>query len=308
MALSTTTGIATDNLDLLDAIRVFALAQGWTVNKYEAVGSDQRLHLSKSGVYVNFLAEASTAKIKLYGSTGYDGGELWDAQPGGPDWGYGADYATTNAISPGGFAYRLIANSSPDYVYAIAEPSAGLYKHILFGSLAKCGGWTGGAFAAGAYWESNAGEGGSHNSPPFDSGHVQLTYGGYSHVRAQSEWKRFTSSDQGYDFRLAHSPVRAEVGGAGDPNILDTFSFALGTSALNSQTLLWPMHIVCELISGNWFYAGTVPGLRFVRLENLTSGQVITLGSEDWLVTPLIRRGTAATPNSGYEGLAYRIS
>jgi len=330
MALATTTGVAADHLALLDAIRVFALAQGWTVNLNTSVGSDQRLHISKSGVYINLYAgtwteynrdstgsQVSTPGIAFYASTGFDGGEAWDAQPGAPDWGdSNKQTAHTNDIRPGPFAYRLVADSSPDYLYAIAEVDPGIYKHLLFGSLDKCGAWTGGDFCAGASWACYSpyiNDGRSvYHSPPFDSQLIHSDYGaGPSHLRAESEWKRFWGT-AGAGWHRAGSVVRAEVAGvtsAGDPNLFDLFRYALNAAALNGQTELSPLHVWAEKASGNWFYAGTVPGVRSVRMDALISGQVITIGSDDWLIVPLIQRnGASGTPNSYTEGLAYRIS
>ena len=60
------TGTATDHDDLLNIIRVFAVAQGWTQNGWSVVGSGHRLHLEKSGQFDDFeKVDKDTVKFTL---------------------------------------------------------------------------------------------------------------------------------------------------------------------------------------------------------------------------------------------------
>ena len=45
-------GSASNATDLLDKLRVFLVAQGWTQNKWEAISGGYRLHLNKNSVFV----------------------------------------------------------------------------------------------------------------------------------------------------------------------------------------------------------------------------------------------------------------
>jgi len=104
-------GIATDQDDLLDKLRAFALAQGWTINSFandtstydRDSTSGKRLHISKNGMYFN-MRSSDGANVfdvgtlintnywrywRLYGiavngSTGYSGASSWENQPGAP--------------------------------------------------------------------------------------------------------------------------------------------------------------------------------------------------------------------------------
>jgi hypothetical protein len=81
------TGSASGVAQLLDALRVFLLAQGWTVNLFGDDGAGKRLHVQKgSDTFVNFraavgefmgsadLENASTNNaLWMNGSTGYNG-------------------------------------------------------------------------------------------------------------------------------------------------------------------------------------------------------------------------------------------
>jgi hypothetical protein len=52
---------------------------------------------------------------------------------------------------------------------------------------------------------------------------------------------------------------------------------------------------------------GQPPHLRWVRLDHLQPRDVITIGTEQWMTFPVIRRdGGVGQPNSGRLGIAYR--
>lgn len=104
-------GISTDQDDLLDDFRSFALAEGWTINSFindtstynRSSTSGKRLHISKNGMFFNFrssdganIFDAGTLEstsrwddwrvygIGVNGSTGYNAGNSWENQPGSP--------------------------------------------------------------------------------------------------------------------------------------------------------------------------------------------------------------------------------
>ena len=83
------TGTATSPQDLLDKFRIFAAAQGWTVNRWTAEDSGQALCISKNGNYFNFNSttsqtvringgNTSCTGIRMNGSDSYDSGLAWD--------------------------------------------------------------------------------------------------------------------------------------------------------------------------------------------------------------------------------------
>ena len=88
------TGTATGATDLLDKLRLFAIAQGWTVNRWVSWTSGYELCLQKGSAYfnlrscqngsllVNGSTQSSKYGITLNGSDGYAGGSAWDRQPG----------------------------------------------------------------------------------------------------------------------------------------------------------------------------------------------------------------------------------
>lgn len=99
------TGSYVDANDLLDKIRLKGIAEGWIVNKYEAIGLGDRLHMNKGSVYMNFRSTLNDVEftnnigsrygVASYLGTGYDGGQDWDKQPGN----------TFDGVLLGGFLY-----------------------------------------------------------------------------------------------------------------------------------------------------------------------------------------------------------
>lgn len=158
------TGTATSATDLLDKLRIFLVANGWTQNGDAADGTGRRVHLSKSGVFVNLRSFADEqgvyfgnngtggvghAGIALNSGTAYSGAAAWENQTGVPVTISGANRLTsvmamnTGAIS----AYYMFCDATGDNVCLVALRSAGVYAHLFFGvTVTKGNTWTGGAY------------------------------------------------------------------------------------------------------------------------------------------------------------------
>ena len=103
--MSYETNTSTGPNDLIDKLRIFLLAEGWTVNLFAAIGAGYRLHVQKTAsddtvMYFNFrsaIAETGVTLITednvtgangtvtgllINGSTGYNVGEIWHHQTG----------------------------------------------------------------------------------------------------------------------------------------------------------------------------------------------------------------------------------
>ena len=92
---------------------------------------------------------AEVTGLCLYGSTGYDGGLVWDLQPGGTlngalSWGVTMTELSTTAIP----AYYFFQDG--DTVTVVVEYTAGKYQWFCFGCLEKQGVYTGGQFFSGS--------------------------------------------------------------------------------------------------------------------------------------------------------------
>lgn len=310
------TGVSASVDDLLNAIRVFAVANGWTQNGYAVDGDGYRLHLQKGAQFVDmrsggvsgfgYVGGTTTHSpwpaIRLYGSTGYNGASAWDAQPG-----RAANGAVSNDMGDGPMTYWLF--TAADAVYCVAEVVPGIFKHLAFGLINKICTFTGGAFVCGAGWYSYIANSSIHTSNyqshrlPFDAG---CQSSGSCQLRADIDG----NTDYWFDFK------RDRVAGAARSVLrdrpaygpaLNDWQFDRSPSVLNGQNILQHLHCFVWRPGGNWSLLGWPPGLRLVNLSSLAPKQEITIGPETWMVFPVIQKnGANYTPNSDVLGYAYR--
>lgn len=289
------TGTANSPDDLLDKLRLFAAAQGWTVNAWTVDAGFHRLHLEKSGQWVNLHSFADY--IEIIGSTGYSAGSAWNAQPGT------GTSARSNAMPGPYVAYHFFAGT--DTLYTAVESTPGIFKHLAFGMIEKTCTFTGGAYVGAVYWEQSA----SYIDSPdhyghyslFDSDAQSLLYN--ASIRADidakvNNWMRFTyvtsgnyakSGDRGGSYNLLWG-LRANT-----PN------------AFNGLTPIFPFYVFVERPSVLYSPVGYAKDLRSVNMSSLTPGETITLGADQWMVFPIAQKnGPNDTPNSGLYGYAYK--
>lgn len=162
------TGSVPTLLSLIDAVRVFAVANGWTNNLYATQGAGKRLHLSKNGIFANFRAcvnenpyvYQSTEDVEgisdPYGlwfnvSTGFDAGLDWYKQPNAP-FVYTNPPTNTNKQYQhagicglnGALTYYLF--SFDNCFYLVIEKPAGVFHWLGFGNARRVADWNGGLF------------------------------------------------------------------------------------------------------------------------------------------------------------------
>ena len=134
-------GTHTGTNNFIERLKIFAEANGWTVNFFGLYSGNNRLHLSKSGQYVA-IWYATTSSANFRGHTSYAAGSNPDAQPG---------------VSPAGL-HSYIQGLTSGYSYAFFAFGDSLYYYLEnpanptrniggFGSLTnKIGAWSGGNF------------------------------------------------------------------------------------------------------------------------------------------------------------------
>ena len=179
-------GSAANANELLDAVRLFLIDNGWTVNSWTddnttyrtpAVtppSSGKRLHVSKTDaygqtMYFNLRSAYGHAVfgnsddtslyagkygfelhgIGINGSTGYDAGQPWDIQPGYCAWSEGQSYGGC-LYSSGVVNYWI--NQIGDTVNIIVEDGLDRYSYISFGSVNKAGA---GLYAGGQFYSAS---------------------------------------------------------------------------------------------------------------------------------------------------------
>jgi hypothetical protein len=300
------TGTATDTTDLINKLITFATANGWTVN----TPASGRV-FTKGGLYFGLNWDADD--VWLCGATGYAAGSAWSAQPGAS-----TNQPRSNDMAGPYTAYHFFTNTSPDYLHAVVETTAGIFKHIHMGQLIKHGSYTGGEYVCACYWHPTVVTSSStpnnpdnaYHAVPFDSYASSATAANRSAVRADidsksNNWMTFLDADT-WNGNYAKGCVRGQNQG-----ILESLH-ERSPSEFNQITPLLPMLICGDRPSDMTSPLGYVPDMRYVNMTNLTPASTITIGTDQWMVFPLIQKTAtwgvlnSTTPSSGTYGLAYK--
>lgn len=332
------TGTATGPDDLLDKLRIWLLANGWTVNSWAddnttyrtwtgLVGTGKRLHVQKtaadSGVmyfnlrsvnrgvvfenhneysvlqsYGKYMAEVTG--IALNGSTGYNGGNAWDYQPGAPigisskSWGACITELSLTAI-PAYFFWQ-----DGDTVVVCVEYQSGKFQWLAFGCLDKsgAGAYTGGQFfigSLGAYEPSNQllYTGTNSNKTLFFC-HNESYYGTgaiYLNIDSAAGWRSIgyqgSNSSALYNREAIVPGVRPN-----DPtpsyyyNTLCSFFWSRAPNHYNALAPFVPLYILGKRANANWSLLGWPKSIRMLNAYYHDPAAEYTLGSDVWMIFP----------------------
>lgn len=301
------TGNTTGNADLVAKLATFAQSNGWT---YGACSGGHYV-LSKNGVYAVVAYDASN--IYLMGATGYASGSAWNAQPGNSGM-----TSTTNFMSGTHKAYHFFAGDT--YMYVVVEVTTNIFRHFNFGLLTKYGTYTGGQFVNGTRWGTlryygNYGNDSFCNYPdhnyhggPFDALAYE-SYGVNNHVRADidgnsNKYWRIRRADDG------NSQARGTVRN-GDVSLMDSLSDR-SVNTFNQRTILLPIYVDVTRGSGLYSLVGQAPDCRSINMANYNPGQIITIGSDQWVIFPIVQKTNtwddqySYVQSSGNYALAYK--
>lgn len=324
------TGTATDCNDLLDKFRLFAIAQGWTANRWVTAGNGRELCLQKGSAYFNFrslqnenptfngyAAGAGMYGIILNGSDGYSSGSAWDRQPGYPVRNAGtlgaADqghiWCPVHDLSTGPFpAYHFFSMNSGQALYCEWEVSTGTFQRFGVGSL--------------DLFNPAAGGGGRF---------CYATGGAIPLTGTNLRWREYDIDNASWmmecvPFRRASLPAHTSSYGPGRTTagsmVRAAFSsfdnWACSGRDASQQPYAWvcqgggnhdrllrdlspaPLNGVAVLVPNvvslninNEFLApiGQMPGLRFMDMSNYLPGDEFTIGSDTWKVFPWYAKG-----------------
>lgn len=325
------TGTSSSVVDLLDKFRLFAIAQGWTANRWATVGSGRELCIQKGAAYFNFRAwnnetmlvngSNSNSKygITLNGSDGYSGSSAWDRQPGYPVRGStsGGDQAHVLfplVITTGPFpAYHFFAPDSKT-LFAEVEISTGIFLRFGCGSLdlfnpaAPGGGRF--CYSTGGSHVTNATSGNSWLGADADNSNYAMElvpFRGADYATNNSSYSfgsmvraAFSSFDNwagsGRTVTTAGLQMACQGGGAHDKVLRD-----YSPNPLNGIGLLLPNIVSLNIGDEYLSPIGVIPGMRFMDMTNYLPGDEFTIGSDTWKVFPWYAKG-----GIGYNrGIAY---
>ncbi len=318
------TGTASSPNDLLDKLRIFAAAQGWTVDRNATAGSGKEVSLSKGSAFFSFRSfenESNTINsnvgsnkygIALNGADAYSGAAAWDRQSGYP-------VSTTPGATDQRHAYVPFVTSfgpfpayhffTPDSkcVYVEIEVTTGTFQRFGFGS---CDLFNSGATGGGRFFYGTGGNNQVTNSvnasawlgasidnssfsqeeAPFRGADVGI--GGAGGVNSGSFLRCAVDSFNGWAQSCrqnvnSSTGVACQGGGCYDRTLR-----LQSLNPLNGVGIMLPMMLA--LNRGDTFNhpVGTMPGMRYMDMTNYLPGDEFTLGSDTWKVFPWWQKGS----------------
>ena len=283
------TGVATSQHDLLDKLRLFLLANGWTVNRWAAEGSGYGLCVSKGLFYANFRStvrgESGMFPFSLYfpgdygilfnASSGFNAGLVTLRQPG---------VATSAEIL---YTVEMPADQTTVEEYhffttgnsidIVAKKNTSVYTPVGYYSLhvgdaEKFGNFYHCSYYSSQGWNTN----GINVVPAFFNGYSDLTMCG---LRANSG-----DSVSWYSIK----PVSASA---------SLLAIPVSTSGM---LVLYPIYIIAS-VSSLYIPIGYVPTVRGCNSSYVTNGEELVIGSDVWKTFKLV------TANSGATSYGYAI-
>jgi hypothetical protein len=324
------TGVAATPTQLLDALRVFAVGNGWSEGRWAAHGTGFQLSLSKNGAFfhlrsavneslrVNYLSPVTG--IFLTAASGFDAAQPWYNQPG--------TIRSTAVIPPSvptgnlevvGLyevstvnTYHLFAATDPDQIVLVVETAPGVFHQLAFGALAKHGNYPGGEFVTGSFgsdgytYTSTADRLFGYNSDrhgglPFND----FKTGGLGFVRATLEsLDSWFSVCQSAPLTGRRAKSLWEAGVATPNNSLARPWWGYAPNTLNGITPMIPHLLFVERPSGFFSPFGFTPHLRYLNITHYAPGESFVLGAEQWMTFP----GHSKNAFSGAHGYAVRMN
>lgn len=332
------TGTATDAVDLLNQFHSFLNSNGCTVHYYEPMDfadytAGKNLHFSKNGKYYNlrsFIDKKPVHKnldgtgfegIVFSGSTGFTSGTItnWNRQPGYPVGDKMSYLMTVSDI----VSYDIHIYTNPFSFTGTIEFKPGEFSHFYMG---ETNGDTdvfitsatmtqhGPSSANSAYYGYALS--GSYTKPMFctdDGNENNLLYCGSGDWTG---WKEKAGNPQTTDC-VASSIYLDNTSNGQIPNFSNYYS--LGTHkgplhrAQNSAFSLPALMPIYQYVSHDkqWSYVGQIENVFYVNMNNLAPGQVLTYGSDQYVVYPTWKKDWEKPLSSDYGfkcGFAYKIS
>lgn len=264
---------------------------------YLAIGGQDRWYIT-TGI------DGATVDYRNYIRTGVVTGHL-DTGLGGPPYSYrdqaGYTYeATTNELTGPYTKYHFFGGQEGlegNYAYCVVETTVGLFAHFGIGQLDRIGSLRC-PFAICTYWNMSSSYwrsvSSNRHSRMFDG--WSTYYGSRPHLRIEQE------NDPGaylfgYDGNHCY-------GGSGAG--LNSYIISDGPNAFNGRTMLMPNHVYCnDRGDPDWMrLVGIAPAFRSLRIDNLQPEDIV---DTDWMIFPIKAKNSAAGPNSGNYGFAYKF-
>lgn len=316
-------GVYTSVHDLGNRVRAFAIANGWIQDKYVAgtgttTPTEVYLHKGTNYVSLNFALEPAAFKwyrndfssreepiLTLYGNTGFNTGNTVDNQPGS-HFNDTSKLTTSHWLLSPCIQYYFFTNVTGDYIHVAIETIQNEFEFFAFGELIKQGAYTGGYYVEGKHW------GHSSNWSDWDSSSHHALFDAYSYYgnsrlghilvnEGLQSWYEIREYDTPYNNGFVVGDTRYRALSA--PHLL-AISYA-------DRPPLWPIILNYADLNGETTCLGHAPDMRSVSVQNVEPGEIISLGTDEWMIFPNSKKNDPAIDdgsdmNSGWSGIAFK--
>lgn len=197
-----------------------------------------------------------------------------------------------NWIAPITRMYVFAGETPEPWSLITFETAPNYFVHAYLGYMDKLGSYNGGAVCDASFW----GLGLSSDDRKWDGESAHLLFGGWNDVSSSDRIGGLQIDDVAAPSETYFFTNRSGVAKAGG-GFGDAYSFLLSGvehSGIDGGITFHPITLFADLASDGWHTpVGCVPGVRAVNLAPFQTGEVITVGGEDWQVFPLSNRLTA---------------
>lgn len=293
------TGSVSSLADLLTAIRTACTTNGWTLNGNV---------LSKGGS-AHTRIQVSSGHLQILGGTGVDGSNNLTGAAASPCHIISSFPSPLTLTYP--LTYHIHINTAPDEVYVVINYSTAYFQWLAFGKSAISLPGTGNWYAAsrgqnianltginGTFSITPTSGGGAGSGLFVTSGAPFWTVSSYAGVNGcVNSFIHHNLNGEGWSTEAAIDGTSG-VGGMANAIITATSLVAISPNAWNGESVLLPIPVVVGRPSTMRSLVLQPGHARFVRNDNYSDGQVITLGSDQWKVYPFVSKN-AASRNGG---------
>lgn len=274
--------------DLKTAIETNCVANGWTLTTSV---------LSKNGCFFKLTSSNSSGFkfLRLDGGTGQSGSTLTGGAPGG----HGVMVSECNG-HPITFPinYELHIFTNPDEVYCVVNYNSTYYQQMSFGKSDVPGiGGTGGWFTSAKQSNQNIVDASPYSTKVFFNS-VSV---GYLSTDAHDGFHigLFCGQDGSYSSSFIHADLDG-LKWYGSANSGDFYSGFRTISALlqmqpnlsNQTEILLPIKPLARRSANGLTILASLKNARYVRIDNLSPGEIKIIGPDKWKCYPLHRKDT----------------
>ena len=274
------------------------------------------------------------SSIQMYQSLGFTaaGTDSWahpdDSQNGANSTANFHQERGIKFIGPGPYtSLSMHGHTDTDVIYCILEINPGNYRHFAFGNIVKAGSWTGGEFVAGHHWAADASF--AYYTSPNSSVHSILLDGQASSTSTSpyytSTRMNATMHLDGLPNQETENPHWAIVGNwehlqsplstdGRDANQRAVIQGCVRNS-MNLQGMgylspdlakgyvpIIPMDLYYFDFNGtaseDMYYLGRMHNIGHIQMTGISPQQVVTVGGNDWVVYPGVRKSKTAIPGT----------